>query len=160
MWSVWLVFCDCDFVLSALWWISIRGLETFVEASWWNWLTVGETGSGPDGWAMLNKSLIQFSVDGWGCVPSLLFDLGPNYGGGNEDSGLLQKVPCKHCHTPWPQHCSRPPQTHTSAGDSWTLTDKSGSVSCGVSAPFSWVLVHTRFYLCPPRVCLRLGSPV
>ena len=45
--------------------------------------------------AMLNKSLVQFSVDGWGCVPSLLFDLGPNYGGGNEDSGdLLQKVPC------------------------------------------------------------------
>ena len=95
---------------------------------------------------MLSKSLIQLSVDGLGCVPSLLFDLGPNYGGGNEDSGLLQKVPCKHCHTPWPQHCSRPPQTHTSAGDSWTLTDKSGSVSCGVSAPFSWVLVHTRFY--------------
>ena len=34
---------------------------------------------------MLSKSLIQFSVDGWGCVPSLLFDLRPNYGGGNED---------------------------------------------------------------------------
>ena len=31
------------------------------------------------GGAMLSKSLIQFSVDGWGCVPSLLFDLGPNY---------------------------------------------------------------------------------
>ena len=30
---------------------------------------------------------------------------------------------------------------------------KSGSVSCGVAAPFSWVLVHTRFCLCPPRVC-------
>ena len=28
---------------------------------------------------MLSKSLIEFSVDGWGCVPSLLFDLGPNY---------------------------------------------------------------------------------
>ena len=27
----------------------------------------------------------------------------------------------------------------------------SGSVSCGVIAPFSWVLVHTRFSLCPPR---------
>ena len=25
---------------------------------------------------MLNKSLIQFSVDGWGCVPSLLFTWG------------------------------------------------------------------------------------
>ena len=29
---------------------------------------------------------------------------------------------------------------------------KSGSVSCGVTGPFSWALVHTRFYLCPPRV--------
>ena len=43
---------------------------------------------------MFNKSLIQFSVNGQGCVPSLLLDLGPNYGGGNEDNGdLLQKVP-------------------------------------------------------------------
>ena len=31
------------------------------------------------GGAILSKSLIQFSVDGWGCVPSLLFDLRPNY---------------------------------------------------------------------------------
>ena len=28
----------------------------------------------------------------------------------------------------------------------------SESVSCGVTAPFSWVLVCTRFCLCPPRV--------
>ena len=50
--------------------------------------------------AMLSKSLIQFSVDGRGCVPCLLFDLRPNYGGGNEDNGdLLQKVPGTHCHT-------------------------------------------------------------
>ena len=47
--------------------------------------------------AMLSKSLIQFSVDGWGYVSSLLFDLRPNYGGGNEDnSDLLQKAPCIH----------------------------------------------------------------
>ena len=38
---------------------------------------------------MLSTSLIQFSVDGWGCVPSLLSDLRPNYGGGNEDNGNL-----------------------------------------------------------------------
>ena len=51
---------------------------------------------------MLSKSVIQFSVDGRGCVPSLLFDLRPNYGGGNEDNGdLLQKVPCM-----WSQACS------------------------------------------------------
>ena len=36
---------------------------------------------------MLSKSLIQFSFDGWGCVPSLLFDLRPDHGGGNEDNG-------------------------------------------------------------------------
>ena len=46
------------------------------------------------GGAMLSKSLIQFSVDGEGCVPSLLFDLRANYGGGNEDNvDLLQQVP-------------------------------------------------------------------
>ena len=38
------------------------------------------------GRAMLNKSFIQIAVDGWGCVPSLLFDLRPNYGGGNENN--------------------------------------------------------------------------
>ena len=73
--------------------------------------------------AMLSKSLIQFSVDGQGCVLSLLFDLRPNYGGGNEDTGdLLQKIPCVHCYTQCPQPCSRPPLTHTSARDSWTPT--------------------------------------
>ena len=50
------------------------------------------------GGAMLSKSLIQFSVEGQGSVPSLLFDLRPNYGGSNEDNGdLLQKAPCVHC---------------------------------------------------------------
>ena len=92
---------------------------------------------------MLSKSLIQFSVDGWSCVISLLLDLRPNYGGGNEDnSDLLQKIPCKYCYTQCPQLCSRPPLTHDSVGDSWTLTGKSGSISCGITAPFSWVLVH------------------
>ena len=40
----------------------------------------------------------------------------------------------------------------TPAKDSWTLLGKSGSVSCEVTAPSSWTLVHTRFCLCPPRV--------
>ena len=34
------------------------------------------------GWAMFNKSLIQFSVIGQVCVPSLLLDLRTNYGRG------------------------------------------------------------------------------
>ena len=41
--------------------------------------------------------------------------------------------------------------THTCARNSWILTGKSGSVSCGVTDPFpgSWC---TRFCLCPPRI--------
>ena len=102
--------------------------------------------------AMLSKSLIEFSVDGWFCLPSLLLDLRPNYGGGNEDNrDLLQKVLGMCCHTQCPRPHSRPPLTHASSEDSWTLMGKSGSVSCGVTAPFSWILVHTRFCLCPPR---------
>jgi len=45
------------------------------------------------GWAILSKSLIQFSLERQGCVPSLLLDLRPDCGGGNEDNGnLLQKI--------------------------------------------------------------------
>ena len=88
-------------------------------------------------------SVSQFSVDGQDCVPFLLFYLRPKYGGGNEENGnLLQNVPCTYRRTQCPQPCSRPPPTHASARDSWTLTGKSGSVSCEVTAPFSWVLVH------------------
>ena len=64
------------------------------------------------GGVMFNKSLIQLSIEGWGCVPSLLFDLSPNYGGGDEDNGkLLQKVSCMPCCTqrPHPEACHRWP---------------------------------------------------
>jgi len=86
-------------------------------------------------------------MDGALFPPFCLFDLRPNCGGGNEDNvALLQKVPCRHCYTQCPRSCSRPLPTHVSAGDSWTLTGKSESVFYGVTAPFSRVLVHTRFY--------------
>ena len=58
-----------------------------------------------------------------------------------------------HYCTQYIRPCSRPPPTHASAGDSWTLMGMSGSVSCGVTAPFSRVLVCTSFCLRPPRVC-------
>ena len=58
------------------------------------------------------------------------------------------------------QPCSRPLLTHAFAQASWTLSSKSGSVSCGVTAPFSWVLVYTRFCLCPPSVCFPHFSSV
>ena len=96
--------------------------------------------------------LIQFSVDGPGCVPSWLFDLKPNYGGGNEDNGdFFQKIPCMYCYTQCPQPCSRPPPTHASAEDSWTLTGKSGSVSFGVTA-------ETETELCLSISCGGMGQ--
>ena len=96
-------------ILPALWGIRIRGLWKLSDGRDWWW---GKLGLVLMGGAMLSKSLIQLSVDGWGCVPSLLFDLRPNYGGGDEaNSHLLQKVPCMHCYIQclWP--CSRLPPT-------------------------------------------------
>ena len=156
MWLVWLIFCDCGFHSVCLLKDKDKRLWKLPDGRDWLW---GKLGLVLMGRTMLSKSLILFSVDGWGCVPSLLFDLKSNYGGDNEDNGdLLQKVLCMHCNTQHPQPCSRPPPTHASARASWALTGKSGSASFGVTAPFSWVLVHTRFCLCPPSVCFP--SPV
>ena len=95
------------------------------------------------GRAMLSISLIQFSIDGWGCVPSLLFDLRPNYGKGKEDNGnLLQITP--HSVPLTLQQATADPRL------CWTLLGKSGSVSCVVIAPSYWVLVH-RFQFVPSK---------
>ena len=72
-------------------------------------------------------------VYGWGCVPSLLYDLRPNYGGGNEDNGnFFQKVPCNPaslsaqeaytqiCCTQNPCPCSRPLLTCSFSGGTQT----------------------------------------
>ena len=40
----------------------------------------------------------------------------------------------------------------------WRLTGMPGSVSSGLTAAFSWVLVHTTFCLCSPKFCFH--SPV
>ena len=76
---------------------------------------------------MLSKSLIQFSIDGLGCVPSLLFDLSPNYGGGKEDNrrlfkrcgALLHSVPATlQQATASPRLCWRLLDTHGEVGQS------------------------------------------
>ena len=56
------------------------------DGRYWLW---GNLGLALMGKAMLSKYVIQFSVDGWGCFPSLEFGLRLNYGrgnGGNESS--------------------------------------------------------------------------
>ena len=115
------------FSLSALWRRSIRGLWKLPDGR--DWLK-GKLGLVLMGRAMLSKSVIQFSFEGWAFVPSLLFDPRPNYGRGNEDNGdLLQKVQCRYCCIQCSQPCRRPLLTHAYAGNSWTLTGKSNSLS-------------------------------
>ena len=61
------------------------------------------------------------------------------------------------CRRPCPR--SRPLPVQISAGELQTPTGRSGSVSWGVTAPFPWVLVHTRFCLCLSKVSTS-PSPV
>ena len=49
--------------------------KRLMEASWWDRLKE-KLGLVLMGGTLLSKSLIQFSVDGWSCVPSLLFTWG------------------------------------------------------------------------------------
>ena len=103
---------------------------------------------------MLCKSLVQFSIDGQGCVPLLLFDLRPNYGGGNEDNGdLFQNIPCVYWghYTRCPQPCITPPPTHTSPGDFGHSQASLGQSLVGslLLSPAPWC---TQGSLCPPRV--------
>ena len=58
---------------SALWWKQMKGLWKLLDRR--DWLR-GKLGFVLMGRTLLSKTLIQFSVDGWGCVPSLLFTWG------------------------------------------------------------------------------------
>ena len=136
----------------------LRGLWKLPDGRGWLW---GKLSLALKGKAMLSKPLIQFSVDGGSCVPSLVFGLRPNYGRGN----AIMETSFKrtYAHTVGfsaPDASGRPLSIHTSARDSQTLTGQSGSVSSGDTAPFSWLLVHTRFCLCPPRVCFPSSAEV
>ena len=50
------------------------------------------------------------------------------------------------------QPLGEPLPVHASTRDPLTLAGSFGSVSCGVTAPLLWVLLHARFCLCPPRL--------
>ena len=73
MWSDWLVFCDCGFQSVCPLMKKDKGLWKLPNGR--DWLR-GKLDLVLLGAAMLSKSLMQFSVDGWSCVPSLLFTWG------------------------------------------------------------------------------------
>ena len=138
MWSDWLVFCGCGFQSVCPLMEKDRCLWKLPDGR--DWLK-GE-GLVLMGGAMLSKSLIQFSTDGWISLPSLLFDMRPNYGGSNEDNGvLLQKVPCVHCYTQCPQpaadHCWPTPLPET-PGHSRASLGQSFVVGSLLLSPGSW----------------------
>ena len=88
---------------------------------------------------MLSKSLIQFSVDGWSCVPSLFFTWSQTvvevmkimvtyFKRSHACTGTLSAPnPSTGQHQPTPS-----PETYGHPQE----------VSCGVTVPFSWVLLH------------------
>ena len=55
---------------------------------------MGKLGLALVGRAMLSESLIQFSIAGWGCVSSLLFDLRPSCGRGSKIVGTSFQRSC------------------------------------------------------------------
>ena len=90
------------------------------------------------GRTMISKSITQFSVDGWNCVPSLLLTWVQTMVEVVKIMriNLLQKIPYTYCYTHCPKSCSKAPPTHISTGDSLTLLGKSGSVFCGYRCSF------------------------
>ena len=126
------------FSLSAFWWRKIRGLWKLPDGREW---PRGKLGLILMGGAMLSKSLIQFSIEGRGCVPSVLFDLRPNYGGGNEGNETSFKRSLAHTATlsvtnPAAGHCWPTPLPET-PGHLWTSLGQS-LVGSQLLSPGSW----------------------
>ena len=112
MWSVWLVFCDCG--IHSVCHLMEKD-NRLMEASWWERLK-GKLGFVLMGGAMLNKTLIQFYVDGRGCIPSLLFALSPNYGGGNDSSAQFSRSVLFDSLRPHESQHARPPCPSSTPG--------------------------------------------
>ena len=85
----------------------------------------------------------------------------PEANSSRDVGNLLQKDLCQHTVLPRTGAVNAPDPMagHCHPCLCWRIpnTGRSGSVSCGFTAPFSWVLVQARCRLCPPRVSV---SPV
>ena len=110
------------------------------------------------GRTLLSKALIQLSADWWGYTPTLVVFLSwgdPALGSTDSMIELMatSKSVCAKGHLPrqllpplllslWSS-----PADRDSKGDP-SLAGSFGSVSCGVTAPFLWILVQPKFSLC------------
>ena len=105
--------------------------------------------------AKLSKSLIQFSTDGWGCIPALWLAWGQTM------VGIMQHLlPKDLCQQSVPLRTVVVGSPDSTAGHCWSTppwkllgTHRSVWLSLLWShAPFSWDLVCTMFCLCSARV--------
>ena len=147
------------FSLSACWWLRIRGLWKLPYGR--DWLRE-KLGLVLMGGAMLSKSLIQFSIDGESCLPSLLFTWGQtmvevmkimvtSFKRSRACTAILRDPnPAAGHHRPMPL-LETPGYSQASLSQSL--------VRSLLLSPGSWC---TRFCLCPPRVyfqsCVSSGS--
>ena len=145
LFTSWLTFCNmvcvlavgrlCFFLLlSSLWWLRPRGLYKLLDGRDWQW-------------EKLDLSLVGKALLRW------LFGLRrPSPGSTGSMVGLM--VTSKRVYAkgqlPVPP-CGDPLPTHFSTGGPPILADSFGSVSCGATASL-WVLVCTKFCLCPPKL--------
>ena len=100
------------------------------------------------GGAMLSKSFTHFSVDEWSYVPSLLFTCGQTMA--KVMKMMMTSLRRYHACTAM-VHTPNPAAVTTNPRLCWRLLDAHRRVSCGVTVPFSWALVH-KVLLCPPGV--------
>ena len=138
------------FLLSSLWWRSLKGLCKLPGVMDWWW---GKNGSwmGSD---LCSKALIHLSADGWcsfftwgspalGSICSMVnvtLQKGWCQRGPSQTAVASPLIPVVR-----PCQPMSPKKTPSLAG-------RFCSVSYGVAAPFLWILVHARFCLCPPRL--------
>ena len=104
------------------------------------------------GGAILSNLLIQFSVDGWDCVPSLLFTWGQTV----VEVMKLMETSFKTSHactatlrTPNPAAGLHQPTPQPETPGHPQANPEQSSVGSLLLSPVSWC---TRFCLCPPRI--------
>ena len=137
------------FGLSALWWRRIRGLWNLPDGR--NCLR-GKLGLVLMSRAMLSQTLMQFSVDGWSCVPSLLFACGQTMVEVMEITVTSYKR--SHACTATlsaPNHVGghRRPKLPLENPGHWQASPCQSLVGSLLLSPGFWC---TRFCLCPPRI--------
>ena len=121
------------------------------------------TGCG-ENWVLLCKSLIQFSANGWTVFPPYSLAWSSPVLESADSMVRLKSSKMTHASASTSQDCccqctlphGRPLLTCLH-NQRLPNTHRQVSVSCGITVPFPWVLVHTRFCLCPARVSV---SPV